>query len=356
MTLRDTIEAAVNTAETAQAEQAPVQKEPVIAQPEVKAEVKAEPETEAQKADRTAGRKRDEHGRLLPGKAEKPEPQVSAPVIPAKPASPPPSSWKKDHWESWNKIASENPQLADYLNQREGEFAKGVSTYKQEYDSVRPLQEAIQPFLPELQRNGVQPAQWIQMMGTAHQRLLYGSPQEKLQMFAKLSQDYGVPLQALYDPQVQQQFLMQQTMQPPVQQPDVGALVQEKFTEMAAKNDLQQFEAAKDASGNPLYPHYEAVRSDMALLLESGKAPDLKSAYEKAIRMNDDIWTAEQAAKQAAAQSLAQTVQTKQVLKAKAAAVSPRTATPGAGQTQTTTGRRAAIEAAVEAHSGGGRV
>ena len=193
-------------------------------------------------------------------------------------------------------------------------------------------------------------------MGQAHHSLVFGNPQQKLQMFAKLAQDYGVPLQALYDPQAQQQFLSQQMTQPPVQQPDVRALVQEQMTEVLSKQELQQFEAARDGAGNPLYPHYETVRNTMAQLLESGAAQDLKSAYDKAIRLHDDIWEAEQKAKQAAAQKADQEARAKQVAQAKAAAVSPRTATPGAEAVKTTKGIRSAVEAAVEAHTGGGRV
>ena len=75
MSLRETIEAAVNTVEEARvtpAETPVVEKTeaPVVEAPvEAKAEPKAEPKTDG----RTAGRARDEHGRLLPGKAEKPE-------------------------------------------------------------------------------------------------------------------------------------------------------------------------------------------------------------------------------------------------------------------------------------------
>ena len=94
----------------------------------------------------------------------------------------------------------------------------------------------------------------------------------------------------------------------------------------------------------------------MAQLLESGIAQDLKSAYDKAIRMHDDIWEKEQAAKQAASQQATQAAQAKQVAQAKAAAVSPRTTTPGAGTVSSAKGIRAAVEASVEAHSGGGRV
>ncbi|HKZ01169.1 MAG TPA: hypothetical protein VJ180_02960, partial [Pyrinomonadaceae bacterium] len=346
MTLRDTIESAVNTVEKAQ-------ETPVVEKPEVKAEVKpevkAEVKPEIKEAGRTAGRSRDEQGRLLPGKAEKPlekpvEKPVETPVVQAtpleipKPKTPPPSSWKKDHWESWDKIAAENPKLAEYLNQREGEFAKGVSTYKQEYEAVKPLADAIQPLLPTLQQYGINPAQWIQTMGQAHHSLVFGTPQQKLQMFAKLAQDYKVPLQALYDPAVQQQFLMQQTLQPQAPQPDVRSVVQEQLTEVFAKHDLEQFQAAKDPSGNPLYPHYEKVRNTMAQLLEAGVAEDLKSAYDKAIRMHDDIWEAEQAVRHAASEKARQEAQAKEVAKAKAAAVSTRTATPSGETVKATKG------------------
>ena len=79
MSLRDTIEAAVNTVETqALATETPAAApvETSVPATEVKADVKADVpvvETAAEKAGRTAGRARDEHGRLLPGKAEKVE-------------------------------------------------------------------------------------------------------------------------------------------------------------------------------------------------------------------------------------------------------------------------------------------
>ena len=356
MSLRDTIEDAVNTAEQADTT-APVTPAAPVETPVVTPQAAPVEETDEQKAGRTAGRARDEQGRLLPGKAQRPL-QSSTPLAAEqpKPKMAPPSSWKKDHWPSWEKIATENPVLAEYLNQREGEFAKGVSTYKQEYENIKPLADAVQPLLPTLQQYGIQPAQWITNMGQAHHMLVFGTPQQKLQMFTKLAQDYQVPLQALYDSQAQQQFLMQQQLQPPQPQQDVRAIVQEQMVEIEAKSDLQRFQESKDASGNPLYPHYDTVRNTMAQLLEANLAQDLKSAYDKAIRMHDDIWQAEQAKTQAAAQKAAQVAQTRQVAQAKAAAVSPRTATPGAGVVQATKGIRSALEAAVEAHADGGRV
>lgn len=361
MSLRDTIESAVNTVEESKLPPETA----VIETPALTPETPAAPQT-AEAAPpatpgRTAGRPRDEHGRLLPGKADPQAKEavvaqtpVVAPVVPVVAARKPPSSWKKELWDHYGKL---DPTIQDYIEQREGEFAKGVSTYKQEYDSVKPLADALEPLMPTLRQYNIQPAQWITQMGQAHHSLVFGTPQQKLQMFSKLSQDYGVPLQALYDPQAQQQFLMQQTMQPPQpQQPDVRALVQEQMTQVRAEQDLQQFHSATGADGKPLYPHYEKVRDTMAQLLESGAAADLKDAYGKSIRLHDDIWEAEQQAKQAAAQKAAQESQARQVAQARSAAVSPKTATPGAEAVKTTKGIRSAVEAAFDAHSVGGRV
>ena len=62
----------------------------------------------------------------------------------------------------------------------------------------------------------------------------------------------------------------------------------------------------------------------MAGLLQSGVAKDLKTAYEKAIRLHDDIWQQQQAdaAKAEAAKRQAALVQKK------AAAVSPKSSSP----------------------------
>ena len=74
------------------------------------------------------------------------------------------------------------------------------------------------------------------------------------------------------------------------------------------------------------HPHFEAVREQMAQLLENGLAPDLETAYAKAVRLNDEVWQSEQdrlleQTKQAA-------IKAQQVAKAKSVAVSPKSVTP----------------------------
>jgi len=321
---------------------------------------------------RTAGRPRDEKGRLLPGKAAiqdtAPEPQKTADLTPspaapaAVPTIPRPASWKKEHWDSWNKIASENPQLAQYLNQREKEFTSGVSTYKQEFERVAPLAQAIQPFEQMLAQEGIPAAQWVGAVANAHRILKYGNDQERLQAGLKLIQDYRIPIfeylqqggQVQAMPQAQQQF-----MQPmPQVQQDPRALVREELMAMQTATELQQFQSATDATGNPLYPHYEEVKLDMAQLLEAGRAQDLKTAYTKAVRMNDELWQAEQDAQQQANAQAQLQEKARAVAKAKANTISTRSATPtGADSGAKPQGTRATVAAAVEAAMGqGGRV
>lgn len=268
---------------------------------------------------------RDEKGRFAGKQAEDAQPVIeqtqTAIQTTEQPAiKPRPSSWKKDYEEHWTKL---DPTLQDYIAQRESDYARGVSQYKQNFEAVQPIYEALQPYMPLLQEHNIQPSQWITNLGSAHKALALGSPEEKLQMFSKLAMDYGVPLQALtgqqYDPQ--QSLLMNELNQVKTQLNQFQSL-QEQQEQLALQKEIEQFQ--KDA------PHFDDVRDTMAQLLQSGVASDLKSAYDKAIRLNDEVWQKQQAeAQQANAQVQAQQSQQK-VVEAKAKAVSPRSISPTA--------------------------
>lgn len=264
-------------------------------------------------AEQRDARQRDEKGRFAKGSngsaAQAPDADTVKPtgdLAPPqeKPKPQRPSTWKKDHWESFDKLAAENPALAEYINQRESEYARGVSTYKNEADRAREIWGAIEPFMPDLQRHNIAPAQWIGNLGRAHQTLAMGNPQQKIQMFAKLAQDYGVPLQALAPQQIGQdgQPMPQQALEPFLQfvnplYEQVNQLkgqlhnwqtAQEQQKQNEIQSEIKRFSADK--------PHFEQVKDTMAGLLQSGLAQDLDSAYQAAVRMpqHDDIFQAMQ--------------------------------------------------------------
>lgn len=296
---------------------------------------------------------RDEKGRFAEGKATPVEPKALGEPVPA-PAvnrTPRPSSWKKDYWKHWDKL---DPSVAAYINQREGEYAKGVSTYKAEWDSAKPLLDAVAPFLPALQAHNIKPDVWISNLGRAHHSLATGDGQTKLQMFAKLAQDYGVPLQALYDQQAAQQFVQQTVATPQAQQPqDIGALVRKELSQARTQQSIEEFEVAKDGAGNPAHPHFGTVKSDMALLLEAGKAQDLKGAYDMALRLHDDLWQEQQLAQSKAQEAVRLEAQRKAVAVAKGSAVSVKSATPASAVAAPKKGIRSQLEEAFDSHMAG---
>jgi hypothetical protein len=288
-------------------------------------------------AEQAAERVRDEKGRFAPKQETTPPVEVQPQEVPVevqevqRPQRP--TSWKKDYWDHWDKL---DPKLAEYLSQREQEYAKGVSTYKNEWDRAKPLMEALAPFQPLLQQYNVNPAQWIQNLGSAHQKLVLGSPQEKLQMFAKLAQDYGVNLQALLGGE--QQYI------PPTfpTQFDIKKTVQDEFEQMQAQQALIQFEQEAPTK----YPHYEQVKSRMAGLLQAGLANDLPDAYEQAVRSDATLFESLQ--EQRLKEEIAK--RTQAANNAKANAVSPRSATPADtnGNAAKTKDRRSVIASAFD--------
>ena len=326
--LRDVIENAVETVETPTTENSASQ--------------------EATEAPKTS-RARDESGKFVKTQPEATTSDLElsddfeVPDEPKIEVKPRPSSWKKDYEEDWGKL---DPRLQDYIQQREADYAKGVSTYKNQWDNAAPILEAIRPFEPVLQQNGLNPAQWIQNLGNAHQTLVYGSPEQKLAMFQQLANDYGVNLGAVtgqtgYDPQFSS--LAQELNQIKNQWSSFQAQ-QEAMEQTQLRSEIDSFKTDK--------PYFEEVREAMAGLLQSGMANDLQEAYDKAIRLNDDVFQkvqAEHAQKSEAAQR-------EKVAAAKAKVLSPKSTTPTASATsggKSASSARDAIMQAFEQHSSG---
>lgn len=327
--LRDVIENAVETVETPSEEK-----------------VASQEATEAPKTSRA----RDESGKFTKTQPEATTSDLElsddfeAPDEPKIEVKPRPSSWKKDYEEDWGKL---DPRIQDYIQQREADYAKGVSTYKNQWDMAAPVLEAIRPFESTLRQNNLNPAQWIQNLGNAHQTLVYGSPEQKVAMFQQLANEYGVNLgsvtgQTSYDPQFSS--LTQELNQLRNQWSQFQAQ-QEQVEQTQLRSEIDSFKEDK--------PYFEEVREAMAGLLQSGMANDLQDAYDKAIRLNDDVFqrvNAEQAQKAEAAQR-------EKVAAAKAKVLSPKSTTPTAsatsGSKSATSSIRDAILNSMEQHAGG---
>jgi hypothetical protein len=295
-------------------------------------------------------RSRDEGGRF--SKEEKKEEVVVGKIeLPDKPQL---TTWKKDYLPLHEKLgqglpltAEEAKSLHAYNVQRENEYKTGVSTYRSEAENAKNIQEAMTPFLPELQSRGISPDNWIRDVGQAHYILAKGSPDQKVQLLRTLAQQYNVPLQNVQQggpvPQIVDQLLQKIS----ALESKVGSVDgwRNQMDAQAIQVSIEQMQGDKTN-----YPYFEAVKEPMAQLLEQGVAKDLPSAYKFAVAMNEDLKKDE--VNRLVQESLAQKDLT--VRKAKDRAVSPKSATPS-GQVTTTTekDRRALLEASYDEAVGG---
>jgi len=242
-----------------------------------------------------------------------------------------PSTWKKEYVQIWDKmeageqISKEDfTKFAEYANQRESEYKKGVSTYKAEADRARGYEEAIAPFVPELQAQNISPAAWINNLGRAHMILTKAPYEQKVQMFQRLAQDYGIQLNGEGVAPIQQDAYTQQLMNQLNQVNQEVSSIKSRFQHEENQRLTNEIERVR--SDAEKFPHFDVVREEMAQLLELGKAQDLETAYKKAVRMNDDVWALEQ--DRLLKDARQSTLKAQQVAKAKAAAVSPKSTTP----------------------------
>jgi hypothetical protein len=356
------LEAALDQAEEGTLE-APIEKEIEVNDDPIEAENTSEEVSEetTERDEKGRFKAKAEESNTESNQAEEPELVAEASDVPKEEVTRP-TTWKKEYVEVWDKMKGGKPlneqefaKFAEYANQREAEYKKGVSVYKAEADNARQLTDAIGQFTPELQKHGIHPVAWINNLGRAHYTLANGNPEQKVQMLHRLAQDYGIqlnqdalqmPEQAYVDPYQQQLMQQLQATQQQVQQ--LSAIRQQE------ENARLNQEIQRVSSDRERFPHFDMVREDMAQLLERGLAQDLESAYAKAVRMNDEAYKLEQEKLLKSANTQASKAQ--QVAKAKATAVSPKSVTPS-GQVKGTDAKdRRSLLMANLADAEGGRV
>lgn len=285
-------------------------------------------------------RARDEAGRFTAAElaqqaaakeAEKPVEQ--APV--EQPAKKAPSSWKKEAAAEFDKLP---PHVQDEVLRRETDFHKGIEGFKSHADLGRTIERTLQPYMQTIQQLGVSPDVAISSLLKADAGLRYGTPEQKAAHLAGLAQTYGIDIgQVAQVPQKDPYtFQLEQQLNQLKQQHEQFQQSQQEQQREALNSELQAFAATAE--------HFEAVKEDMAALLQAGRASDLKDAYDKAVYANPQTRQSlleqqrQEALKQANAAALAN--------RAKAASVSVRGSSPASGSGAAPSSLRAALESA----------
>ena len=253
----------------------------------------------------------------------------------------PPLSWKKDYHEVWQKA---DPRLQEYAFQREEQMRRGVEPLLQAKQFADSMQEVISPYMTTLNGLGMKPEQAISALLKADHTLRTSDPQTRLNYFMQLAGEYGINLQGM--PQGQQQavdptiFALKNELANVRGEVTTWKQQQEAAEQAVLSNEIEGF--AQKAE------YFEEARPEMIKLLQSGVAETLEDAYDRAIYGNRDLRERVLSAQQAKQNVQIAAEKNRAAKAARAAAVSVRSATPGANTAPKANDRRALLEQAFE--------
>lgn len=227
----------------------------------------------------TAGKARGPDGKFV--KADTSESVVTgdtsvAPEATAQPKRQAPTTWKQETRAKWDTLP---PEIQDEVLKREGDMEQGWKELGGRTQQLRDWDAAVTPYMATINGLGVSPQTAVRDMLAADHTLRYGSPQQKMQLFNQIVQDYGISPDILAAAQNQEPQYQQPMGDPRVDQILGYIQAQERNNQAqadyAAKQELDKFKS--------MAPHLDTVREDMAVLLDTGRAKDLQEAYDKAV-------------------------------------------------------------------------
>lgn len=197
-----------------------------------------------------------------------------------------PKTWRP---EAAAKFATLPPEVQQEILKREEDIFKGLESYKADASIGKALKGVVQPYMHIFQAQGVDPIQQVSGLMRAHVALATGTPEQKQQFFQQLAEEYGVDL----------------GVEAPYVDPQVASLQKQLSDLQSRLNGWEQHEANEarnklqaeidSFASDPAHQYFDEVANDIAGLLRSGAAKDLKDAYDKAIWANPITRAKEQA-------------------------------------------------------------
>ena len=245
----------------------------------------------------------------------------------------PPASWKKDYHEAWTTA---DPKLKEYAWKREEEMRAGVQPLLTKAQYADQMQQAIEPYMNNIRGLGIEAPQAVKALMEADNVLRHGSPQQKQAYFAQLAQQYGINMGDVQIQPTDPNFYAIQNELAQVR----GEVLNWKQQQENAQNEallseINQFQSKAE--------YFEEARPTMIQLLNSGVAKDLDDAYQKAIRLDNDLFTKHQQASQGQADAAKREASNRAAKAARAAAVSVKSSTPGAATSTKAQDRRSLL-------------
>jgi hypothetical protein len=197
-----------------------------------------------------------------------PNAENQAPQMADKPRAEMPKSLRLELKEHWEKAPAE---LQQAFAQRDADYEKGITSYKQRDAEARAITEQFAPYEWILRNEGSTPAQAIGPLLQTAALLRTGTPQQKSQAVAQMIQQFQIPLDqvAAYfggeaPPQQDSHYnQLAQQVQQLTQHITQSQYEAQKQNENRALSVIQQF------ASDPANAHFEAVQDRMLSLLQA---------------------------------------------------------------------------------------
>ncbi len=194
-----------------------------------------------------------------------------------------PKAWKQDKRAVWDRLMADK-EAREYIHAREADVVKGFEQYTTGHKSWT---ELTSPFTSLLQQHpNINPVQLMQTLMRNHVGILQASPEQKRVIAQNILKSYGIELNSPGATPANTQALppeFQGIPQTVNQLRDELGRFKQAETTRAIEAERLKIEAF---AADPKHKYFEEVGDDILHLLQTGAAPTLESAYEKAIWTN----------------------------------------------------------------------
>jgi hypothetical protein len=230
----------------------------------------------------------------------------------------PPKTWKKEAAAEWAKLP---PSVQAEIHRREADIFKGIEQYREAAQVGQSFNKILQPYQGALQQAGVDPLQMVNAFAYNHMALSQGTPEQKLATARQLMTHYGIDLNQLAGGEANYTPTAEDYVDPEIKAlRDEIAQLKGTFTQQSEASRKAEVQKMVDEfASDPANVYFEEVASEVAQLLQTGAAKDLKDAYEKAIYINPTTRAKEMARLQTEALDKANRERAEKLAKAKAA-------------------------------------
>jgi hypothetical protein len=192
-----------------------------------------------------------------------------------------PASWSA---QAKAKFAGLDPVVQGEIAKREREITQGFGRIDAERALGRQVREISMPYLAHIQAEGGDPAAaFNDYLKTAY-LMRTGTPQQKGQALLHIARQFGADLSAQQTPRVHPAIQAMQNEIAALKQADRQRLDhQQRQDQQRTVTQLEAF------ATDPRNVHFREVMDDMNALISTGRAADIRQAYDMAVWARPEI-------------------------------------------------------------------